>query len=481
MDIVILEPAKLGDFIQSSPLVNEIIKAHPHSEIRLAALDSSVIEMAGLIFPEIKTVALEANLQGGAKLLGKGADLVINLSLAPRVLNFLEDLKPQKIIGPQLVKGKLSLPVAQKLAMCAMTLGRRMGRLNLVDIWRSFYPKSDPRLIAPKGTHMDPQKGLIDAKIIQIDDNVPTMAFHLGAGNHLRRWPVENHVKLAEILYSKYPFRAVLIGTRPEEALARKFMALYKELVPGSEVINLVGKTSLKDLASLISTLKLLVSSDTGIMHLAASYGIKQLSIFCGPALAHETGPYNKNAYVLQGLAPCGPCTENLGCHRRQCRAIPQPSAAAFLAFEALGMPKIFEKDLDPLDGDKGIVVESYRAELDSFGFKLVPHGPFRARLNSNNILGISFREGARSVIYKDYENLLADKREEILKKELDKYLRAQDDTHSFGNKKFFQTLRYIAKNAFEDSRLKDIFQKNSKLLLDSLLPEKTHFKEVLP
>jgi ADP-heptose:LPS heptosyltransferase len=458
MDIVILEPAKLGDFIQSAPLVSELIKAHPNAEIRLAALDPSVIDAAKLYFPNLKTLRLEKDLSQGAKTMGTGADLLVNLSLAPSILELAQSLKAKKVIGPQLVNGELHLPLAQQIAMSVMALNRRMGRLNLVDIWRSFFPGSAPKLIRPQSFEANP---LPPAEL-------PYIAFHLGAGNHLRRWPVESHVRLAELIGKYYPFIPVIIGTRPERALALKFISIYKEVGLKVEPINLAGKTSLKQLASLMADIELIVSSDTGVMHLAASLGARQLSIFCGPALAHETGPYNENAHILQGLAPCGPCVENLGCQRNQCRGLPKPEGAAMMALSALGQNTIDPKDMYVNPNETHPYSESYRVQIDSFGFKLVPESPYKATLDETSISALAVREGARAVIMEKYYEHISKNKLEIVTNEIKRYKKGQIKESS-KNRIIRASLKRIANKAFVDSRLKEIFKKSAEMVLDEI------------
>ena len=71
---------------------------------------------------------------------------------------------------------------------------------------------------------------------------------------------------------------------------------------------NLAGKTSIVELANLISSLDLFITGDSGPMHLAANFQIPTISIF-GPTKADETSQWmNKNSTVLKKNLDCQPC-----------------------------------------------------------------------------------------------------------------------------------------------------------------------------
>ncbi|MDR1041194.1 MAG: glycosyltransferase family 9 protein [Deltaproteobacteria bacterium] len=210
-----------------------------------------------------------------------------------------------------------------------MRLDRRLGRLNLTDVWRALVPGSPPCLARPAA---QPAANGAALEALEAAGTLPIVCFHLGAKAALRRWPVDFHAKMAATLFGITPFLAVTLGSRQERALALKFRDVYGRAAPGAPVADLSGRTRLEDLWALFDKAALLISSDTGIMHLGASLGVPQLAVFAGPAYAHETGPYGEGALVLQGLAPCGPCVENKGCKRPECRALPPWEAALPLA-----------------------------------------------------------------------------------------------------------------------------------------------------
>ncbi len=128
----------------------------------------------------------------------------------------------------------------------------------------------------------------------------------IGANWDKKRWPIEKFAMLADLLSQTDKCWFFLVGNRrDEEKLASRFMELTN-----ANVINLIRKTSLGRLAALLEVADLLVSNDTGILHLASAVHTPTVGIF-GPGGWKRYGPYsNKHAVVHLDL-PCIPCNKN--------------------------------------------------------------------------------------------------------------------------------------------------------------------------
>ena len=74
-----------------------------------------------------------------------------------------------------------------------------------------------------------------------------------------------------------------------------------------SHCVNLVGKTSLQEMLSLLSKAQLVVGGDTGPMHIAASMGVRTLTLM-GPTYAGKCAPFGSLATVLEADCPCRNC-----------------------------------------------------------------------------------------------------------------------------------------------------------------------------
>lgn len=118
-----------------------------------------------------------------------------------------------------------------------------------------------------------------------------------------RRWGVDRFARLAGILADSGR-GIVLIGGRAEEAAAR---SIGSTLAPGS-ALALAGRTTLHETAAVIASLDLVVTGDSGILHLCAGIGTPTVSLF-GAGIEAKWAPRGPgNAVINKGLS-CSPCT----------------------------------------------------------------------------------------------------------------------------------------------------------------------------
>ena len=82
---------------------------------------------------------------------------------------------------------------------------------------------------------------------------------------------------------------------------------------PDVALRNQIGRTSLGELVKVLQESDLLLTNDTGTMHLAASLGVRVVAVF-GSTDASLTGPLGTVHRVLQHRVPCGPCFQR-ECH----------------------------------------------------------------------------------------------------------------------------------------------------------------------
>ena len=125
-------------------------------------------------------------------------------------------------------------------------------------------------------------------------------------------WPAGHYAELARALHGRDGQPVLLLGSAKEAALARTIA----DAAPGACRV-MAGATSLTDAMALIAAARGLVSNDSGLMHVAAAFGLPQVAVF-GSTSPEHTPPLNARARVLWlkdelGL-DCMPCFE------RECR-----------------------------------------------------------------------------------------------------------------------------------------------------------------
>ncbi len=168
-----------------------------------------------------------------------------------------------------------------------------------------------PRLSMPEGE---------PARAAQAHGLSPQGFFTFAPGaefGHSKRWPAAHYAQLAQQLDAP----VVLLGSGKDAPVCEEIA----QAAPG-RCLNLAGKTSLMEAIALIAGARAMVSNDSGLMHVAAAFGIAQVALFGSSSPLH-TPPLNDRARVIwlkddpsyQPPLDCAPCFERecpLGHHR---------------------------------------------------------------------------------------------------------------------------------------------------------------------
>ncbi|XBS69930.1 glycosyltransferase family 9 protein [Acerihabitans sp. KWT182] len=119
------------------------------------------------------------------------------------------------------------------------------------------------------------------------------IGFQMGASEDIRQWPVYRFAELAKSIIAlnttQKAYRIILIGSAKEKPLANALMSSLSD-EEGRSIQSLVGKTNLKQLLSAIADLDILVTGDTGPLHIAIALNVKTVSLFATANPLH-TGP----------------------------------------------------------------------------------------------------------------------------------------------------------------------------------------------
>jgi lipopolysaccharide heptosyltransferase II len=140
----------------------------------------------------------------------------------------------------------------------------------------------------------------------------PLIAFHVGSVNGaFKRWPAPSFVRLAQMLLAD-GMAIVLVGAASEAKLAAEIEAACRSAVVETNVssrfLSLVGHTSVLELVALLEHVDVLISGDSGPLHIAAALGTPVVGIY-GPTDPLVNGPRaNGPAIVLRHDLPCSPC-----------------------------------------------------------------------------------------------------------------------------------------------------------------------------
>jgi heptosyltransferase II len=117
-----------------------------------------------------------------------------------------------------------------------------------------------------------------------------------------KRWFADRYAETADVLAGRHGARIVLFGSPTDRAVVEQVAARMKH-----PAVILAGQTTLGQLMGLLKECSLLITNDSGPMHLAAALDVPQLALF-GSTSEIATGPLNRQAVVIKHQVDCNPC-----------------------------------------------------------------------------------------------------------------------------------------------------------------------------
>ena len=312
MKILILKPSSLGDVIQALPVLRLLKLRFPQSEIfwwidsGLAPLLEGDPDLAGVVRFERQRWASPRNwpemFRSIASLRAQKFDLVIDLQCLLRSAIFAWLANGDFLAGLDDTREGAS-------GFYDLAVPRASFHTHAVDWYLSVLPRLG--VSVHKNFTWLPARLEIAAAVrskwpVAGSDWI---ALQPGARWVNKRWPVEKFSRLVSLLAKKFPdTRFTIIGGRDDRAAA--------EIIARSEparCLNLCGATTLPEMVEWLRLARLLVTNDTGPMHVAAALGQPLVALF-GPTEPRRTGPYDQPQNVLRLDLPCSPCLKST-CH----------------------------------------------------------------------------------------------------------------------------------------------------------------------
>jgi lipopolysaccharide heptosyltransferase II len=138
---------------------------------------------------------------------------------------------------------------------------------------------------------------------LRLDTGRTLVGIHPGASfGPAKRWPPERFAALADRLIVALRANVLIFGSAAEAPLADSIARLMK-----NAPTVLAGKTTLTQMMALFAYCRLVVTNDSGPMHVAAAMGLPLVAIF-GSTDERSTGPLGLHARVVKVPVPCSPC-----------------------------------------------------------------------------------------------------------------------------------------------------------------------------
>lgn len=317
MKIIILQSTRMGDVLQTSPLLQQVRNRYPDAHITLLvrrmgrviaerhpAVNEVVVYDEDSLYLDVKSQDSERLLAAYNRadayvrnLREAQYDIVYNVTHSIASAMLLKLIAAPKTIGADLSDDwQFLLRGRWTRYFFTSVYNREYNDLNLCDITRNFENESTPcrKLVFDL---RDEDRAFVDAicaehGIAPIDFVV---CFQLGASEENKRWSESQFAGLARKLAEENHARIFLVGITEEAPLGEKL----GQLAPGL-TIPLYGKTTIPQLAALLERANVLVTNDTGTMHIAAAVGCRVALVSVGHVHYRETGPYGEGHCAIE-------------------------------------------------------------------------------------------------------------------------------------------------------------------------------------
>lgn len=312
----------VGNVALILPLLEDLRRAHPGARIlfltlegngALAALSPAVDEVLVLRMPSIRAFVLD------------GVRLVLRL-LRARVDTVVDFEQFCRVSG----LAAWASGAAVRIGFRTAGTGRAAAYSHTVTYTENDHMAGIFRRLAaeagapPRGSRpLLPAPGAgaeaeVDA-LLSAFGEVPSIlaVVHPGSGDNFtpRRWPVERFAAVGRDLVMRYGARVVVTGGASESELVRRLVAL----LPAGSGLDASSRLSLPGLMALLRRATLLVSSDTGPVHLASGLGVPVFAVY-GPNTPDLYGPLCDEGWAFHRRLPCSPCLSNLNGKSSACR-----------------------------------------------------------------------------------------------------------------------------------------------------------------
>jgi len=314
--ILIIKLSAIGDVVHTLPLLEVLRKNFPEARIDWLVEEEASRIIEGHSAIDHVIVSRRKSWQKGVLKPGE------RISALREIKGFLRDLRAQDydlVIDIQgLFKSGLLTGLSRGRRKIGFTGGREGSSLFLTEPPYFFdynLHAIDRYLKAAEYLHcrVDSWKGDIpvrpsDKRAVEQFlsengiENERLVAINPMARWKTKLWEPERFARLADALGKEPCVTVLFTGSPHDRAVVDEIIAKMK-----STPVNLTGRTSLKGLAHLYSRCRLLITTDTGPMHIAAAMGTPVVALF-GPTAPWRTGPYGNSHLVIREEMACSPC-----------------------------------------------------------------------------------------------------------------------------------------------------------------------------
>ena len=350
--ILILNITRLGDGIQTVPLIHRLHHEWPGVAIDLV-VDQQLAVMAELLpgvrrvitrdFRDLRSLALTAPtlprelVEWARTLASTGYDRVVNLTFTPQSGRLASLFHVPDTRGVTIGLGGTPIVKSSWLAhVVDMQQARQFNRFNMADLYA--LGGSGPGPFQPIGLSIPSEAEQWAAqRLHRIESSRMLIAVQIGASQARKAWRPQYFGRTMATLSRNLNVAFVLNHTTSEGDSIQQAVSAYQQAGGASQLCDVLEGADVRQLAAVLRRCRLLLTNDTGPMHLAVGVETPVIDLSVGHVDFHETGPYGPGHWVIQPVMDCSPCSYAQVCTQQACKDQVLPDQVAALALHAVG------------------------------------------------------------------------------------------------------------------------------------------------
>jgi ADP-heptose:LPS heptosyltransferase len=341
MNVLVVNLTRMGDLLQTTPLLKGLKEQDPSGRLDLLVVEDFRTVAQGFdMVDHVLTLDLNSLIpqfeQQGITVVGLHKKLaewmnVIRNRSYQRLINLSHTRISATLVRLLDIPDTRGVTLSQEGYILIrhpwlnyffnVTLSRTYNPVNLVDIYLGAGDvKNPPRRLfytVPHHAHSAAQAFLADHNP---DPQRTIFGIQPGAMQESRRWLTSNWIKLCDLIWQELNGVAIIFGASADRDIAAQI-----ETQTEHPVINAVGKTTIPELAALLTHCQTLVTNDTGTMHLAAAVKTPIVAVFLAAARSEDTAPYGQGHIILEANIDCAPCDYHRQCPNQVCHRMISP------------------------------------------------------------------------------------------------------------------------------------------------------------
>ena len=320
--ICILQLTRIGDILQTYQACLSAKTEYPHARLILVARKRFA---KGLEFI-LKDIFFKTILLDEAEILGDHDSLRDSRDRLKKLVTTINAFTPDVVVNLSFCKPSSYL---SSMISAKFRLGMHynlQGDVSISDTWSQYLYSTVMTGPLNPFSLVDIYRHLVGTSAPTLTDNLPKsnniLTIHPFASHEKKYWKVEKWGEIVfKLLKDRPNLRINIVGASNEADEAKKLASLPILKPYQSRLFNLVGETTLEQLAEVLKQSSLFIGHDSMVGHLSSIIGCKTLTIALGTVRPIETIPWGDGNFVLSPRTSCYPCFPKDSCSGLKCHS----------------------------------------------------------------------------------------------------------------------------------------------------------------